>query len=49
MKTKKKCLGCKNTLVKVTDKDYPKLDYYFCNNIKCYRLGLLTVVFYEEK
>lgn len=39
------CIECEKTIEKVTDKDYKKLDYFYCNNIECSRIGLLTVIF----
>jgi len=46
MRTKDKlCIKCNKAIEKVTDKDYPKLDYYYCNNWGCVRCGLLTVIF----
>ena len=41
----KKCIKCNELVEMVTDKDYPKLDYYYCNNLDCPRCGLITLIF----
>ncbi len=41
----KQCITCGEFIEKVIDKDYPKFDYYYCNNWDCPRCGLLTVLF----
>lgn len=41
----KRCILCGHTVEKITDKDYPKFDYYFCDNKDCVRCGLLAVIF----
>ncbi|GAH17110.1 unnamed protein product [marine sediment metagenome] len=48
-KYKRKCFKCKAILEKVTDKDYPKLDYLYCNNIDCLRVGLFTILFEQNE
>jgi len=43
------CLKCLKPVSKVTDKDYPKSDYYYCNTLDCDRCGLLTVLFQTKE
>ncbi len=42
------CIECGDAIESVVDKDYPKLSNYYCNNIDCSRIGLITLIFNSE-